>query len=232
MHKNALIIFMKAPRTGKVKTRLQPQITPAQSLTLYRAMGDDLISHFKTAQDFDLFIYFWPPAAREEMQNWLGRDVNFIPQKEGNLGEKMCSAFDNLFDMGYQRGCIIGSDLPFLTVADVRSAFAALNSSDVILGPTFDGGYYLIALKKNHPALFQEVDWSTEQVWTQTLEKAQESGLRVFELDKKRDIDSYEDLQMLWQQLNEVNGGGLKKKIPNTGRVMGEIFPSAETEEK
>ncbi|MFQ5583113.1 MAG: TIGR04282 family arsenosugar biosynthesis glycosyltransferase [Calditrichia bacterium] len=231
MNKNALIIFMKAPRAGRVKTRLQPQITTAQSLALYRAMGNDLLSHFKTAQDFDLFIYFWPPATREEMQNWLGRDLNFFPQKEGDLGEKMCTAFDNLFDMGYLRGCIIGSDLPFLTTTDIRSAFAALDSSDVVLGPTFDGGYYLIALKKNHPVLFHEVDWSSERVWPQTLEKAQESGLMVFELDKKRDIDTYEDLQTLRQQLNDVNGSKLKKKIPNTGRVISEIFSTTPGDE-
>jgi len=221
---NVLIIFMKAPRLGTVKTRLQPQLTAEQSLTLYRAMGEDLVAKFRGAAEFDLQIYFWPPESEEEIRQWLGNDMAFFAQEEGDLGWKMLRAFAHAFQQGYRKAVIIGSDLPTLDQSRIKEAFRQLETHDAVLGPTDDGGYYLVALKTLHPELFADVSWSTEQVFAQTMENARRANLQITLLKKEADLDTFPDVRKFWEQFHQPEPAIGKSAIPRTYKVLAELF--------
>jgi rSAM/selenodomain-associated transferase 1 len=221
---NILIIFVKAPRLGTVKTRLQPQLTPEQSLALYRAMAEDLVAKFYEVTEFDLQIHFWPPNGREEMQRWLGDDLVFTAQEEGDLGRKMHRAFAHVFQLGYQKAVIIGSDLPAISRFHIQEAFRRLETHDAVLGPTDDGGYYLIALKSLHPELFANVPWSTDAVMKQTLENARRANLCIAHLKPEADLDTFSDVRKFWEQLHPSEAAIEKNAILCTARVLAELF--------
>jgi len=221
---NVLIIFMKAPRLGTVKTRLQPQLTPEQALTLYRAMAEDLVAKFRGAVEFDLQIHFWPPDGVEEMRQWLGDELVFLPQQQGDLGRKMQQAFADTFQQGYRKAVIIGSDLPTLDQSRIKEAFRQLETHDAVLGPTDDGGYYLVALKTLHPELFASVSWSTERVFSQTLENARRANLRIAQLKKEADLDTFPDVRKFWEQFHQPEPAIGKSAIPRTYKVLAELF--------
>jgi rSAM/selenodomain-associated transferase 1 len=221
---NVLIIFMKAPRMGTVKTRLQPQLSAEQSLALYMAMGEDLVARFRNSSDFDLQIHFWPPDAGREMQRWLGANLHYIPQNEGNLGSKMHLAFVYVFDQGYRKAVIIGSDLPALTGVHIRNAFQYLEKHDVVLGPTDDGGYYLIGLRASSPELFENVKWSSGEVWQQTLENLRKNGLHLAQLRQETDVDTFAEVIDLWKRLNQPKSGIDEKNVPRTAAILAKIF--------
>lgn len=223
-NEKALIIFMKAPLLGKVKTRMQPDLSPQISLQLYEAMGKDLVNLFAQCSDFDLIIQYTPEDALPEMKAWLGEHLIYKAQQGTNLGERLHGAFSQTLST-YQKVCIIGSDLPTLQHRDVLESFAKLDSYDVILGPATDGGYYLIAFKADHPEIFQDVDWGTESVLSQTLRKAGRHHLSVFQLSVEEDIDTFSDLRSFWKHAAE-NEHILKSIIPNTIRSVKRIFRS------
>lgn len=218
--KNALIIFCKAPRPGTVKTRMQPELTPEQSRELYMAMVEDLTATFSDADTFDLLIHYWPTDARPEMEGWLGTDKRYTPQHEGNLGTKMHLAFTDVLNGGYEKVAIIGSDLPSLNENDIESAYQLLDTHDAVFGPTDDGGYYLVALKNAQPVLFESVEWSTPAVFEQTLANARRANLSIGQLNEKRDIDNFLEVQRLWKSISK-NGNG---NTPRTAAVLRRYF--------
>jgi len=219
---NALLIFMKAPLLGKVKTRMQPDLSPKISLELYKAMGKDLANIFSQCNDFDLIIQYTPENARPEMEAWLGKHLNYKAQQGASLGEKLQSAFSHALT-AYKKVCIIGSDLPTLQKQDVVGSFDKLNLYDLVLGPAIDGGYYLVALKAVHPEIFQGVDWGTGSVLSQTLQNARQNHLGVYQLSVEEDIDTFSDLLSFWKHAAE-NEHILKNVIPNTIRMVKRIF--------
>ena len=227
MHPNLLIIFMKAPRLGTVKTRLQPELTPEQSQLLFRAMCEDLATQFANAPDFDLQIHTWPPEAVDEMQQWLGSRQTVVPQRGADLGEKMHHAFVGAFAEGYQKAAIIGSDLPTLTHSHILETFANLDDHNAVFGPTDDGGYYLIGLKTPHRMLFAGVPWSTENVLAQTLENARKNDLRIHLLRREADVDTFQEVRMLWNHLkSKASETPEKSTIPRTFAALSKIFAS------
>lgn len=221
--KNALLIFIKAPLLGEIKTRLQPELSPEISLQIFKAMGKDLVDHFSRSEYFDLYIHYWPENALREMRLWLGKDLNYVPQRGADLGEKLKNAFTDSFRQDYQKVSIIGSDLPTIAEKDIVEAFEKLDSFDVVLGPAKDGGYYLVALKELHPQLFEKVEWSTEYVLKQTLLRITRQDLSVYQMGRQRDIDTYKDVIYLWNKIME-NENKLIGKIPNTIKVFKQIL--------
>jgi rSAM/selenodomain-associated transferase 1 len=221
--KNALIIFIKAPLLGEIKTRLQPELLPEASLKIFKAMGKDLVDHFSRSEYFDLFIQYWPANALVEMRSWLGMNINYLPQRGLDLGEKLKSAFSDSLRRSYQKVCIIGSDLPTIAEPDILEAIEKLNSFDVILGPAIDGGYFLVALKEFHPQIFENIDWSTHAVFEQTMLRIAEQKLSAYRMAVQRDIDTYDDVMYLWNKIKE-NENNLERKIPNTVAVLKEIL--------
>lgn len=219
--KHALIIFMKAPRPGTVKTRMQPQLTPEQSLKLYTAMVEDLANRFRNSKKYDLHIYFWPPDGEAEIRQWLGDDLVYTQQRGADLGEKMHLAFCDTFDSGYHKTVIIGSDLPSLNDDHIQAAFRKLDDHDAVFGPTDDGGYYLIALKKGQLELFENVEWSTADVLSQSLKNAEDNHLKAGQLHQEADIDTFAEVKQLWQA---INGSAGNHNLDKTAAALAEIF--------
>lgn len=220
--KNALIIFMKVPRLSEVKTRLQPELSFEDSLNLYKAMGEDLLNKLAQSDNYTIYIHYWPADGLVDIENWLSKKFNYKAQQGLDLGRKLQHSFLEALN-DFQKVCIIGSDLPTLQEEDILEAFEKLERVDVVLGPSVDGGYYLIALKELYSQIFQEIDWSTEFVLRQTLEKIEQQKLTVDQLPLKEDIDSYNDVLSLWNNVLAGNNN-LIENIPRTFTVLKKIF--------
>ena len=197
----ALAIFCKTPERGFVKTRLAASVGEQKALEIYLGLlkiTDGETRSFSSSRN--LFVTSALEDSIEKMRSTLQQydlftdpKTSFTIQQGEDLGQRMSAAFENLFK-NYRSVVLIGCDLPELTSALISNAFDALQSNDVVIGPSCDGGYYLIGLNKETPDLFKEISWSTEKVLNQTLEKAGRLSLKVQLLDQLRDIDTLEDL--------------------------------------
>lgn len=221
---NALILFVKAPRAGTVKTRLQPELTAEQSLLIYRAMVEDIVCRFHPGKAWDLKIYFTPAEALEKMTAWLGNTLDYFPQTGSDLGEKMHNALAACLQCGYQRAVLIGSDIPLLDTGTISQAFSLLTGCDVVIGPAADGGYYLIGLKQPIDAIFRGIHWSSQHTLAQTIQTANSKNFTLMQLDKKKDIDTFADLKLLWGQMNESSLNTARLSELKTYRVLKMVF--------
>lgn len=162
----ALIIFIKNPAEGMVKTRLAATLGDKAALGIYKK----LLAYTKvvtSAVYADKYIYY--SSHIEANDEWNEADFVKELQTGNDLGERMCNAFAGLFNKGYGQVAIIGSDCPDITADLIQQAFLELDQSDIVIGPATDGGYYLLALNKMYPAIFENITWSTNHVLEQTL---------------------------------------------------------------
>ena len=189
---NQLIIFVKAPRPGHVKTRLAQAIGPDAACAAYCEMVDSLLKNLRGLDDIQL--RFTSDDALAEILHWVHPPWGAAPQGTGDLTQKLIAAFRDAFASGAERVAIIGSDSPDITRTDIHSAWAALTDNDVVIGPAEDGGYWLIGLRTEQPALFQNIPWSTNTVLQETLTRAKSAGLKTSLLRVLPDIDTVEDL--------------------------------------
>ena len=197
----ALAIFCKTPKKGFVKTRLAASVGDQKAIEVYLDLlniTDEQTRSFSSSRH--LFLASALEDSIEKMRSTLREQdlftdpkTNFAIQQGEDLGQRMSAAFKKLLQ-NHQSVVLIGCDLPDLTSALISNAFDALQSNDLVIGPSCDGGYYLIGLNKETPDLFKEISWSTEKVLNQTLEKAGRLSLKVQLLDQLRDIDTLEDL--------------------------------------
>jgi rSAM/selenodomain-associated transferase 1 len=141
----------------------------------------------------DLELRFTPGDALPEIQGWLRRGWRASPQGEGDLGQRLNRAFADALADGTKRVVIVGSDCPYLHAEDIRTAWAGLESCDVVLGPAEDGGYWLIGLRAMQPTLFTEMLWSSDKVLSETIARAKALGLKTFLLRTLSDVDTAED---------------------------------------
>jgi uncharacterized protein len=197
---DALIIFVKAPRLGKVKTRLGPELDPQPVLALYKAMVEDLLDRFDSADGPDLVLCYDPPEAERLIADWLGRDRRYCPQSPGDLGARLRDAFARAFAIGYRRVLIAGSDIPTLEPATIAEALRGLCDHDLVISPAPDGGYSLVGLNRQQPDLFRNIPWSTPGVFEATLASARRLGLSTRILPSLRDVDTFTDLERLWSE--------------------------------
>jgi hypothetical protein len=187
-----LIIFVKAPRPGEVKTRIAASIGAQAACNAYLALVEVLIGNLRTLTNVQ--IRYTPDDALLEIPQWVQPTWTTARQGHGDLGERLTKAFDDAFSSGAQRVVIIGSDCPEITHEDIESAWAALEDHDVALGPAEDGGYWLIGLRSPQPALFEKIPWSSNTVFEETLLRAKTRQLVVRILRKLSDVDTIEDL--------------------------------------
>ena len=171
----ALIVVAKKPVPGLTKTRLCPPFTPESAAELYHCLMLDTLALVGRFRDADPVIAFAPPGARGYFREQAPNGFRLIPQEGDDLGQRLANALGHHLDMGYRRVVIMNSDGPTLPLACLEEAFSGLEGADITLGPSFDGGYYLIGMKQLHAELFQGIAWSTEQVFPQTLAKCQQS---------------------------------------------------------
>lgn len=191
-----LIIFTRYPEPGKTKTRMIPALGEEGAAKLQRQMTENTLAKVKKLQAFypvSVEIHF-AGGNQQLMQAWLGADVIYHQQGEGDLGKRMASAFERSFTAGMKGVVIIGTDCPDLDTQIMAEAFKFLETQDVVLGPAQDGGYYLIGLRRLIPELFVGINWGTSQVRQQTVEIADRLGLAIAFEPMLNDIDRPEDL--------------------------------------
>ncbi|NJM45297.1 MAG: glycosyltransferase [Alkalinema sp. RU_4_3] len=191
-----LIIFTRYPRAGQAKTRLIPALGPEGAARLQIAMTEHSLRQARGLET-PIAIYYANGEARE-LRDWLGEDLCYQAQADGDLGAKMLGAF---WDNAGTGAVIIGTDCPGIDTQLLTQTFEALSTYDLVLGPALDGGYYLIGLRRVVPELFDQIAWSTDQVLNQTLAIAQSLNLRIHLLPELPDIDRPEDLPYLPQHL-------------------------------
>ncbi len=198
-----LIVFAKEPKRGKVKTRLSSVFSQQKCLALYKALLKDTL---ETAQcvPCEKRIVSYEASRVPRYLRKTARPFTFYKQKGRNLGERMHNAFRFATDLDAAKTVIIGSDAPTLGCARISDAFSQLDHADLVLGPSIDGGYYLIALKVPFANLFNGVSWSSESVLRKTLANAKKYQKKVALLPFVRDIDEPRDLEYLKRSLSRI----------------------------
>jgi rSAM/selenodomain-associated transferase 1 len=193
-----LFFFIKNPEKGKVKSRLAAEIGEEQTLILYRGFVMQMLSTIKGG-DFPFYIYFYPENALKGLREWLGPDYQYLPQKGEDLGQRMKHGFLQAFEMGFKEVLLIGSDIPDLPLEFIEEAFSSLEDKDVVIGPAYDGGYYLIGFKDKtfSPQVLEGMSWGSEAVFDETMRVLKQLRQRVHILPYRKDIDTIEDLKHL-----------------------------------
>jgi uncharacterized protein len=185
-----LAVFLKAPRHGAVKTRLAAEIGERQALRLYRVMASRTLAAVRDT-GFDATVWFAPADALTEMRHWLGDAWDLRPQASGDLGARLEAAARSV---PAGRGWIaIGGDCPRLDAELLHVAGAAVARGEIALGPSEDGGYYLIGGRAPLPAVFGEIPWSTSGVLGETRARLARAGVAWRELPMLRDVDTADD---------------------------------------
>lgn len=191
MKKESLIlIFQKKPEEGHVKTRLAKTIGDKKAVEVYQY----LLSH--TYQQVALLkiptlVFFEREIQPEYLTN---KDFEGTIQSIGNLGDKMKAAFQQAFDQGYRHVLIIGTDCWELRADILEEGLKALNTHEVVIGPAKDGGYYLLGMQKMYRSLFENINWSTSTVFSDTMKEVRNLELEAYVLEVLSDVDTYEDL--------------------------------------
>lgn len=200
MQENLIIIFARNPKLGKVKTRLAKTIGDFAALETYKILMKHTANVVEKSNAEKIVFY------SEYINNndvWAKIKCKKVKQNEGDLGEKMQTAFEYAFELGYKKIVIIGSDVYSLKTEHIDSAFTQLQTHDVVIGPAHDGGYYLLGLNFIIPELFEQKKWGTSSVLENTLADLNE--LNVTLLEPLNDIDTYEDLKKEPQLLKKIN---------------------------
>ncbi len=196
-----LIIYSRYPEAGKTKTRMIPALGAEAAAELQRQMSEHTLNTAKQLQQkrkIKIEVHF-AGGNKYLMSAWLGEDIDYIAQVDGDLGDKMNSSFSRAFNTGSQRVVTIGIDCPDINTDILNRAFDSLQQQDLVLGVASDGGYYLIGLNKAIPELFQNINWGTDTVLKQTKEIADKLNLETNYLPTLSDVDRPEDLA-IWQQ--------------------------------
>ncbi|MFK7807608.1 MAG: TIGR04282 family arsenosugar biosynthesis glycosyltransferase [Saprospiraceae bacterium] len=185
----ALIVFIKNPQKGKVKTRLAATVGDDKALAIYKALMDHT-RHIALATDAQRLLFYSQQINSKD--NWSNQDFIKHLQTEGNLGIKMKAAFQTAFQNA-DKVIIIGSDCASLSPDIITEAFAKLETHDFVIGPAMDGGYYLLGMNNYEPAVFEEISWSTESVLKETIRVIETMDKSYTLLVELSDIDYEED---------------------------------------
>jgi uncharacterized protein len=189
--KNALIIFIRNPQLGKVKTRLAKTLGAEKTLKIYLHLLEHTQNISRNA-NCDAHLYY--SDFIDDTDDWDKNIYQKHLQIKGDLGEKMSAAFKEQFDQGYQKVAIIGSDCLELKTEIIDQAFRTIQENQAVIGPTLDGGYYLLGMSTYLPYLFQNKKWSTNTVFMDTLNDLEKNKVESRLLDVLNDIDEEKDL--------------------------------------
>jgi len=198
-------LFLKTPRPGTVKTRLAKTVGNEKACEIYKNLVAHQLQNLPV--DADVEVHFAPEDAENEMRAWLGDEIRLIPQCDGDLGDRLGFAVGKAFDQGAPSVFCIGSDCPGLKPHHFYEAEKHLSQeTNVVFGPTEDGGYYLVGVKAPTPCLFEGIPWSTEQTLKISLEHAASAGLKTALLETLTDVDTEED----WRRILTLLGSDTK----------------------
>ncbi len=192
-----LLVFLKAPEPGRVKTRLAASVGPEKACEFYRELVETLIGRIEAYPRVELRVA--PDEALVSVADWSRSGWEVLPQGDGSLGDRLARAFRDAFETALGPVMAIGSDCPEVTLEHLEEAQRSLRTHSVVLGPARDGGYWLIGLNRWIPELFYEITWSTESVLQETLDRAKQVGLTVDLLEELEDVDDWAS----WQRYRE-----------------------------
>jgi rSAM/selenodomain-associated transferase 1 len=201
---NALLVVAREPVPGRTKTRLSPPLMPPEAAKLYEMFLLDTLEIMRQVEDVHRFIVYHPQEA-EPYFHRLAPDFKLIPQLGASLGDRLDNALSQCLNSDYDHAVIVDSDSPSLPAEYVREAFSQLKTSDAVIGPCDDGGYYLIGLNTPAPALLRKVQMSTDRVALDTLALAEKEGLRMAKLPSWYDVDNGEELNHLHTELHSLS---------------------------
>ena len=204
-----LLVFLKEPLPGQVKTRLATEVGSDKAANIYRAMVRILLQQLGGLEDCRLRFCYAPDDAHEAIKFWIlpeimeSKDILLDPDKidfhaqgEGDLGQRLTGAMRSAFEEGFQKVAVIGSDCIEISSRWIHAAFAQLSHRhDAVIGPTPDGGYHLLATKRFLPALFEGIPWSSPATYEVTMERAAEHGIATYALPPLTDIDHLPDYE-------------------------------------
>jgi rSAM/selenodomain-associated transferase 1 len=198
VNKNLIIVFVKEPKLGFVKTRLAKNIDDKFVLDLYLQFIKDIL---QTLQNSNFAFKLCAYPGLKIINETFGDFGNFL-QEDGDLGLKMQKAFESQFKKGYEKIILIGSDTPHISKDIFDITFKELENNDIILGPSLDGGYYLVAFNKEtfFSDTFKNISWSTDQVLNQTQQRLHKKS--VYLLKQMNDIDTLEDLKDFYEEFH------------------------------
>ncbi len=209
--KRVILVFLKLPVPGKVKTRLAESIGDEAAAAAYEKLVTAVFERCGEALADRIVIAFDPPEKADQVKDWLAprielldSEVSWIAQSPGDLGERLHSASQAIFqEHPGTLLSVIGTDCIHLDPDLFEEAWASLAAGiDVVFGPTEDGGYYLIGLKEPQEALFRDIPWSTEETLEASLQAAQSGGLKSFQLEPRIDVDTIVE----WEQVRDELG--------------------------
>jgi uncharacterized protein len=200
---SAVAIMAKTPLSGQVKTRLCPPLSHGEAAQLYQCFLRDKIAQVNILPRVAPVVSYTPPESQPLFKDLTPPHFLLLPQHGDDLGARIVFTFDQLFRQGYTQVIVIDSDTPTLPTAYLEQALRliAAHQNDVVLGPTEDGGYYLIGLRRLHRELFERMPWSTSQVFPETRRRSDQAGLTVACTESWYDVDTPEDLARLKESL-------------------------------
>lgn len=200
----ALLVVAKKPIPGQTKTRLCPPLTYDQAADLYSCFLRDTLDTMREVTAVKRMIGYMPDDAQDYFSQ-LAPDMELICQRGDSLGERLDNLLNTVLNNGFRQAVVMDSDSPTLPASYLNQAFMCLAEVDVVLGPTRDGGYYLIGLKQPQPYLLRQVQMSTSHVLTDTLRRVEVTGLTASLLPPWYDVDDITDLYQLSQQINNID---------------------------
>jgi rSAM/selenodomain-associated transferase 1 len=195
-----VLVFVRAPVRGTVKTRLAASLGADAALRIYRRLAEHTLREAAALADdgVRVRVHHTPADAGDAVRGWLGAGPVYLPQAEGDLGARMQDAFARAFAAGAERVVIVGSDLPALSAALLRRAFHLLDVHPAVIGPARDGGYYLLGLARPVTGIFEGIAWSTPDVLAATLDRFRAAGIEPLMLETLADVDEAGDLPEGW----------------------------------
>jgi rSAM/selenodomain-associated transferase 1 len=197
----SVLVFLKLPTPGRVKTRLAATLGDTAAAEIYQRLVERVLANLAASDIDELRVMFDPPSAEREVKQWLASSleaiavaVKFVPQCDGDLGDRLRDGFEKAFADGADAAAAIGTDCVAIDGDIFAKCWTQLEGgSDAVYGPTEDGGYYLVAMKENQAALFSSIPWSADDTLARSLQQAEESGLHVETLTAFADVDTEDD---------------------------------------
>lgn len=200
--KSAVVLFTKMPEKGKVKTRLAEKIGNQNAVDFYKVCCENCFEKIREIKSVSKYVFINENENSSEVQNWIGNEFNIEVQAGKDLGEKLFNACIDIFSKKYDKIVILGTDIPDISSDIIQKAFTALDESDFVIGPSDDGGYYLIGMNQLNKEIFENINWSTEKVLEQTIKKIKNGRYTYTTLTRLKDIDYLEDLEN-WSETNK-----------------------------
>lgn len=219
MSETIIAVMAKKPQVGRTKTRLCPPLSLAQAARLYEALMMDSLALVNRLEGVDLAVAISPPESHAYFKAVALNRASLLPVEGKDIGVCLATTLAQLLGMGYRKALVLNSDGPSLPPGYILQAIEQLDEHDLVLGPSDDGGYYLVGMKQLHLGIFAGITWSTEKVLSQTMQRAEEAGLRVALSMPWYDIDTPLDLKRLLVELSQLS----PQQLVNTRACLADL---------